>query len=152
MKKKKKNMTFNSKEFDVAISNEGIRIFEIVLAFFVILFIVFAIMYIFKIGRVTKGNLYVFAVLSGIVLLFILQFKTWKLSVKENKVSVNGIYRRKVTFTFEQIDKIVVGKKNELKVYVSGKKITTIDWLCVHYDEFIEIAKYYKCNIIGSVE
>lgn len=129
-----------------------VRIFEVLLACIALFFTIFAVMYIFDFGGVTKGFLYFFTIMAGLYILIILQFKTWKLTVREDQVSVNGVYRRKANFTFEQIDKIVVGKKYELKVYMSGKKITTIDRLCVHYDEFIDMAKNYKCNIIGSVK
>lgn len=148
MKKKKRNKSFNPQKFDVIIPDEATRIFEVLIAGVMLMFGIFAVMFVLDFGGVTKGFLYVFGIFAVIILLIILQAKTWKLTVRENKLSVNGIYRKKADFTFGQIDKIVVGKKSELKVYVSGKKVTTIDPMCVHYKEFIEVAKHYNCTVL----
>lgn len=145
MSKKKKK--FDVQSFDVTVPPSASQIIGICFLCILALFFIFIIMYLFKFGGVTKGNFYVCIVIECIFLMVLLQFKTWKLSVRDDEIYVNGFYRKKERFKFNEIDEVVLGNKNELKIYAHNRKVTTIDVSCTYYDEFYELLKIKGCKI-----
>lgn len=143
MKKKR----FDEHCFDVTIPTSASQILGICCGCIFVLFIIFTVMFLFEFGGVTKGNLYVCIVIEIIFSLLILQFKTWRLTIRDDEICVNGIYRKKRVFSFKEISKVIIGKKYELEIYVCDKKVTTIDRTCTYYDELIEVLKNKGCDI-----
>ena len=141
------NKKFDAHHFDVMIPGSASRIIGICGGCILIVLIIFGVMFLFKFGGVTKGNLYVCLVIEVIFGLMLLQFKTWKLTVRDEVLTVNSIYRKKCIFNFKDIDEVIIGKKNELSIYVKNKKVTTIDMSCTYYDEFLEVLEVKGCHI-----
>lgn len=144
MKKRK----FNKQSFDVTIPESATQIIAVCAICTLCLLGIFRIIQVLELGNVTNGNLYVCATIILIFVLMLVQFKTWKLSVRDDEICVNGAYRRKKCFKFEEINKVVIGKKHELKIYVDNRKITTIDRACKYYDELYELLEEKGCRIV----
>ncbi len=101
-----------------------------------ILFCGFFFLYLKRLGNVTIGHLNFAIVIVLIGTVSFIFSSNWKVVVQEEKMTLYSIFNHKKVIYISDINKVCVGKKGELEIYVSNIKIKTIDSLATNYDNF----------------
>ena len=104
-----------------------------------VLFIGFSILYYKQMGNVTVGHLNFSLVLIFICLLGFVACYRWKIIVTDQEIKFYNVFKTNQEISVEQIDKVVRGNKGELEIFVSGRKIKTIDCAATHFGDFIDL-------------
>ncbi len=76
----------------------------------------------------------VFGVMA-IGLLGIIRASKWKIAVNGNQMEIQRLFRKSIVLQISEIERVEIGKKNQLLLYASGKKLITIDFLTENYGE-----------------
>jgi len=122
-------------EVPSALSNACMVMFLIGL----VAFIGFSILFYRQIGDVTIGHLNFAMIFALIGLLGFISCLRWKIVVHGNEITLYNVFKGKKTIYVEQIDQAVRGAKGQLEIYVSGKKVKTIDSLATNFETFYDM-------------
>lgn len=111
----------------------------------IVLYVFFLILYLKKEGGATKGHI-VFALAFALIgVIFYFFACKWKIEISEDKMRISPLFKRAITIDIAEIEKAKLGNKGELAIYYRGKKITTVDALCINFDKLYDILfKYNK--------
>lgn len=110
----------------------------------VILFFVFLFFYMKNNPTVTRGHLYMALILMTVGFLIVVWASKWRISVNGSEMKIHCILHNSQRISFSEIEKVEIGKKEELILYgTDNKKIITIDGLSDNYDRFIKNLKEY---------
>nr|WP_278360730.1 DUF6560 family protein [[Ruminococcus] torques] len=71
----------------------------------------------------------------AIGLLGIIRASKWKIAVNGNQMEIQRLFRKSIVLQISEIERVEIGKKNQLLLYASGKKLITIDFLTGDYEE-----------------
>ena len=66
----------------------------------------------------------------GLIVMFICV--RWKIEEEEKKFTIHYCFKSEKTYTFQEVDKVEIGAKGELVVYVGERKVRTIDALATN--------------------
>ena len=56
----------------------------------------------------------------------------WRIYVEEEQFTIHYAFKPQKTYAFKGVNKVVVGKKGEMAIYVDDKKVVTIDSLATN--------------------
>ena len=104
----------------------GCFLFGVLLAAF------FAFLYIKNKAGATIGHItfaFVFATIGLIVMLICVK---WRIDVDGNEFTIYYILKPAKTYTFQEVDRVEIGTKGELVIYIGDKKVRTIDALATN--------------------
>ena len=74
----------------------------------------------------------------------------WKMVVQEDEIILYNIFTEKKTIEFTDIQEVYMGYKNELEIYVDGKKVKTVDYMITNYNRFCKSWEKYEIEIKGK--
>ena len=104
----------------------------------------FCIFFVFKLQNnptVTNGHLWMCLGVMAIGLLGIIRASKWKIAVNGNQMEIQRLFRKSIVLQISEIERVEIGKKNQLLLYASGKKLITIDFLTENYEYLEETLK-----------
>ena len=90
---------------------------------------------------VTNGHLWMCLGVMAIGLLGIIRASKWKIAVNGNQMEIQRLFRKSIVLQISEIERVEIGKKNQLLLYASGKKLITIDFLTENYEYLEETLK-----------
>ncbi len=114
------------------------------MAFFILGLCMFCIFFVFKLQNnptVTNGHLWMCLGVMAIGLLGIIRASKWKIAVNGNQMEIQRLFRKSIVLQISEIERVEIGKKNQLLLYASGKKLITIDFLTENYEYLEETLK-----------
>lgn len=76
-----------------------------------VLLLLFTLLYIQKIGGVTRGHLNFAIVFSLIGLLSFVAASRWKVAVQEETITTYNVFTKKAVFNIHEIERVYLGKK-----------------------------------------
>lgn len=121
------------------------QVYMLVFAAGMMLYGIFSILYLKKLGGVTDGHLALGAVLASIGIAAIFLASKWKVEVSGEKIKVSPLFRRTISVNISEIERAKTGSKGELAVFYKGKKLATVDRLCINYDKLRDtLVRYNK--------
>lgn len=120
------------------------QVYMLVFAAGMMLYGIFSILYLKKLGGVTEGHLVLGAVLASIGIATTFLASKWKVEVSGEKLKVSPLFRRTVSVNISEIERAKTGSKGELMVFYKGKKLVTVDRLCINYDKLRDTL--VRCN------
>lgn len=128
--------------------------FEAMFIMGILLFCGFLFLYLKKIGGVTKGHLNFAIVFTLIGVLAFGAASRWKIVVQEDCLAVFNIFSRQ-TIHVSDISKVYVIKDKRLEIYVSDRKVKSIDSMATNYSAFCNTLERYgivieEKNIVGK--
>lgn len=94
-------------------------------------------------SSLTDGHLWFALVFAGIGLFVMVIATKWHVSVNGDRMSIYRLFHRTLEVSFSDIEKVEIGKKEELVLYQDGRKVVTIDGLSDNYDRFRNTLKQY---------
>ena len=71
----------------------------------------------------------------------IIRASKWKIAVNGNQMEIQRLFRKSIVLQISEIERVEIGKKNQLLLYASGKKLITIDFLTENYEYLEETLK-----------
>lgn len=77
----------------------------------------------------------------AIGLLGIIRASKWKIAVNGNQMEIQRLFQKSIVLQISEIERVEIGKKNQLLLYASGKKLITIDFLTENYEYLEETLK-----------
>lgn len=86
----------------------------------------------------------------AIGLLGIIRASKWKIAVNGNQMEIQRLFRKSIVLQISEIERVEIGKKNQLLLYASGKKLITIDFLTENYEYLEETLKRNGEVLTGS--
>lgn len=123
------------------------QLYMLVFAAGMVLYGIFSILYLKKLGGVTEGHLTLGAVLASIGIAATFLASKWKVEVSGEKLKVSPWFRRTISVSISEIERAKTGSKDELEVFYKGKKLVTVDRLCINYDKFRDtLVRYNKLH------
>ena len=57
------------------------------------------------------------------------------------RMEIQRLFRKSIVLQISEIERVEIGKKNQLLLYASGKKLITIDFLTENYEYLEETLK-----------
>lgn len=114
------------------------RVYGFVFGFGMFLFFVFLGFKVTIGASVTNAHLIFALVFAGIGLLVVAIASNWHICVHGEHVTVYRLFHKTQRFLFSDIEKVAVGKKDQLSLYKDGKKVVTVDGLSENYDRFAD--------------
>ena len=104
------------------------------------LFLFFFFFFLRMIGNpsATVGHLRAFLVIAGIGLAVMIFAANSRLCVSKDSMELHRLMMPPRTVLFSEIEKVEVGKKGQLTVYVGSSRFCTVDLLSDNYDRFFE--------------
>lgn len=136
-----------SKQKDISPNSEGLYIVDFPAAFghlclmFIALggiaFCIFSFLYYRKLGEVSQGHLVISCIFALIGMVGIFIKSRWKIVVQGEQICFYNVFKPRIKIGVKEIEKVQIGRKDELRVYFSGKKIKTIDRLTNNYENFL---------------
>lgn len=120
------------------------QVYMLVFAAGMMLYGIFSILYLKKLGGVTEGHLALGAVLASIGIVATFLASKWKVEVSGEKLKVSPWFRRTISVSTSEIERAKTGSKDELMVFYKGKKLVTVDRLCINYDKLRDTL--VRCN------
>ena len=102
-----------------------------------IAFCIFAFLYDRKLGEVSQGHLVLSAIFALIGMVGIFVKSRWRVVVQGEQICFYNILKPRIKIRIKEIEKVQIGRKDELRIYFSGKKIKTIDRLTNNYENFL---------------
>lgn len=132
--KSKQNNTVSegAKSFSVTMPDALMIVYTAMFLFGVLLLIVFSITYQKGQAGTTKGHIIFAMVFASIGLLVMFICVRWRIHVEEEQFTVHYAFKPQKTYAFKGVNKVVVGKKGEMAIYVDDKKVVTIDSLATN--------------------
>lgn len=103
----------------------------------VCMFCIFTFQKIKKNPTVTDGHLWMSLGVMAIGLLVVVWASKWKVAVNGDQMEIQRLFRKDVILQVEEIERVEIGKKNQMILYKDGKKLITIDHLTDNY-EYLE--------------
>lgn len=100
-----------------------------------VLYGIFSIFYLKKLGGVTGGHLMLGLVLAFIGMAVALLASKWGIEVSGEKIEIKQLLKGPFTIQISEIEKAETGSRGELTVFYKGKKMVTVDRLCINYDK-----------------
>lgn len=94
--------------------------------------ILFSYLYANHQAGATIGHVVFASVFAAIGLIVMLICMRWRIDVDGDKFTVHYCFGSKKTFEFQDVDRVEVGAKDELVIYVGGKPVGTIDRLATN--------------------
>lgn len=123
------------------------QVFGLMCFFGGILFCIFLFFYLKKAGNVTIGHLYIALSFMVMGVLMVVCASKWKMVVQEDEIILYNIFTEKKTIEFTDIQEVYMGYKNELEIYVDGKKVKTVDYMITNYNRFCKSLEKYEIEI-----
>ena len=123
------------------------QVFGLMVIFGGILFCIFLLFYLMKRGNVTIEHLYIAIACMIIGIAAVVCANRWKIVVDVDEIKFYNIFSKNKTIQFADIQKVYIGYKNELELYVDGKKIKTIDYQVTNYNCFCKSLENHKVEI-----
>lgn len=115
---------------------------------FVMGMILFAIFLFFKLKgnpSITAGNFRLALIVSGVGLVVMFFSTKWRIVVNEDQMKVHPLFGMSRTVQISDIERAEIGEKEQIEIYVDGKKLTTVDCLTDNFDRFREtLIRYGK--------
>lgn len=124
----------------IQIPNEAARIFYIMMYFGAFLFAFFAFFLLRGDETLPIGLLVFCAIFSMIGALMILWAKSWKMIINGNNMEYDKLFHKKVSFTFDQIEKVETDSKGAVDIFLNGKRII-VSALCDNRDYLVNSLK-----------
>lgn len=91
----------------------------------------------------TAGHLWMAAVIAVLGIAATALTSKWRIVVEGSRIEVHRLFRSEKTLSVTEIDRVEVGKKNELILYADGKKLATVDGLSDNYSRFRRMLEEY---------
>lgn len=107
------------------------------MALFLLGLFLFCVFFVFKIlenPTVTNGHLWMCLGIMAIGLLGVFWASKWKIAVNGNRMEIQRLFRKNVILQISEIERVEIGKKNQMLLYSNGKKLITIDCLTDNYE------------------
>lgn len=123
------------------------QVFTIMFWVGIALFFIFIFFYIKKIGNVSRGHLHLTIILSLIGLIVLIFANGWKIKVQDNMMTIYKIFFWQRSFYIDDIEKVQIGSKKEIKIYALGKAVTTVDFMCNNYKKLCYTLEDYNVPI-----
>lgn len=114
------------------------KVYMLMFAVGMILYGDFLILYLKKEAGVTKGHLRFALIFAAIGLFVAFLSCKWKIEVSKDKIKISPLFKKTVILDISEIEKVKIGSKCELIIYCRGRKITTVDSLCVNFDKLCD--------------
>lgn len=134
---KKQILLNNENEQDIYIVKAPSALKGVSFVIFCVGWIAFFVFLIFKLknsSTVTYGHFIFASVFASIGLAGMILSTTWRIEVNRTDMIIHRLCRFKIEIQMSEVERIEVGKKGEMMLYVDGKKITTIDPFSENYD------------------
>lgn len=106
---------------------------------FVVGMLLFAVFLFFKAcgnPTITVGHLWFSLIVAGIGLAVMFFATKWRIIVDEEQMKVHRLLGMARTVQFSDIERAEIGEKGHIEVYVSGRRLTTVDCLTDNFDRF----------------
>ena len=110
------------------------------------LFSFFLFLYLIGNKSATIGHLRLFLIVALIGLGVTSFASKSRLCVTGDMIELHRLFRRRRTITLAEIERIEIGKKEQICVYVRGQKFCTVDLLSENYTSFYDTLK--QANLI----
>lgn len=98
-----------------------------------IMFCVFLVLKLKNNPTATMGHLVFAMVICSIGVVGMILSTTWRIEVSGDKMLIHRLFRSQIEVQMSEIERIEIGKKDEMRLYANGKKITTIDPFSINY-------------------
>ena len=82
---------------------------------------------------VTNGHLGIAMFACGVGVVGMILSTTWRIEVSGDKMLIHRLFRSQIEIQMSEIERVEIGKKNEMRLYADGKKITTVDPFSINY-------------------
>ncbi len=99
----------------------------------IIMFCLFLFLKLKNNPTVTNGHLVLAMVACGIGVVGMTLSTTWRIEVNKDKMLIHRLLRSKIEIRMTEIERVEIGKKDEMVLYAYGKRITIVDPFCIHY-------------------
>ena len=107
-------------------------VYTVCFVFGILLAIVFAFLYIKNITNATVGHI-IFALVFATIGLFVMFVCVrWRIDVADEEFTIHYAFKPEKSFMFQEVEKVKIGAKGELVIYVDNKKVRTIDALATN--------------------
>lgn len=106
-------------------------------AFFCLGLFMFCVFFTFKIlenPTVTKGHLWMCLGIMAIGLLGVFWASRWKIAVNGDQMEIQRLLRKNIIIQIDEIERVKIGKKNQMVLYRNGKMLITIDYLSDNFE------------------
>ena len=126
-----------------------IGMFQFWIGLGIVMFITFSIFKLKNNPTVTDGHIHIaiFAISVGVIGTIL--SKRWRIEVNGSEMVIHRLFRPKIKVHMSEIERAEIGKKGEMRLYAHGKKITTVDLLCIGRAALRrDLEKYGKVTII----
>lgn len=133
LKDKKKQAITERKEqgiYTVKVPEILIGMFKMWIGLGIVLFITFSAFKLKNNPTVTTGHIIFALVIIGIGVVGAVLPAKWKIEVNGSEMIIHRLFRSKIKVHMSEIERMEIGKKGEMRLYLHGKKITTVDPMC----------------------
>lgn len=122
-------------------------VYLVLFLFGVLLYVIFLILGLTGNPSITPGSFRFAAVISAIGLLVMLWSVRWRITVQGTLLTVEGLFRKRKTFSIYDLDPVILGSKGRIALRSHGKKIAEVDALCDNYPLLVDtLRKHEKLN------
>ena len=66
-------------------------------------------------------------------------------------MEIQRLFRKSIVLQISEIERVEIGKKNQLLLYASGKKLITIDFLTENYEYLEETLRDYEEKSVNMI-
>ena len=98
-----------------------------------LLFFIFLISKLKGSPSITAGHFWMSLVISGIGLFVMILCSRWMITVEQNQMNIHRLFHKPETVKMEDLDRVEVGSKLQLILFLDGRKLVTVDALCDNY-------------------
>ena len=114
------------------------KVYMMIFVIGMILYGSFLVLYIKNVSGITKGHLRFALTFAALGIAVVFLASRWKVEVIESKMKIRPLFKKTITIDISEIERVRIGRKAEIAIYHSGRKIITVDALCINYDKLCD--------------